>query len=176
MCVCVCGGGGIMGATGTNVFLYEITIFHGYQWVPMGTKSQGVMGTTGFPFIWLLQLVCILCCHILSPVVKISAWTYMGLIFNRHYGDAPCKYSPLWESTYIDPMLIRVSPLCIYFNIFAYNFVIFYRPFFSPWLVYLHPLFFPYLHPFPECVKKKIISKVPLENNIFICVRIWGPS
>ena len=36
-----------MGATGTNVFLYEITIFHGYQWVPMGTKSQGVMGTTG---------------------------------------------------------------------------------------------------------------------------------
>ena len=36
-----------MGTTGTNVFLYEITIFHGYQWVPMGTKSQGVMDTTG---------------------------------------------------------------------------------------------------------------------------------
>ena len=41
-----------MGTTGTNVFLYEITIFHGYQWVPMGTKSQGVMGTTGTNAFW----------------------------------------------------------------------------------------------------------------------------
>ena len=51
-----------MGATGTNVFLYEITIFHGYQWVPMGTKSQGVMGTTGinaFNFHSDIEYVCV---------------------------------------------------------------------------------------------------------------------
>ena len=60
--VCVWGGGCIMGATGTNVFLYEITIFHGYQWVPMGTKSQGVISTTGinaFNFHSDIEYVCV---------------------------------------------------------------------------------------------------------------------
>ena len=80
-----------MGATGTNVFLYEITIFHGYQWVPMGTKSQGVMGTTGInAFNFHSEYVCVFIC---------------GTV----------RIQPGGRST-TDPMFIRVSPLFVYLN------------------------------------------------------------
>ena len=47
--VCVCGWGGcIMGTTGTNAFLYEISIYlqysHGYQWVPVYNGYHGYHG------------------------------------------------------------------------------------------------------------------------------------
>ena len=52
-------------------------------WGSVDNQAPALWGTIdirphvnkGFPFIWLLQLVCILFLHILSPVVKNSAWT-----------------------------------------------------------------------------------------------------